>query len=144
MVCARIANTARSSGWIPVQTPFGRFQVESWPVPLDRGPRVPYYLVMPAALTTPTAISPVQTLTQLVKRAQANRGMLRLASASTGFQLEIECDGTTLLVVLCMWDNGDEAIYDGPLTDANMGQIARAIEAYDVIVSDESWNDLAQ
>ena len=57
MVCARIANTARSSGWIPVQTPFGRFQVESWPVTLDRGPRVPYYLVMLVALTTPTALA---------------------------------------------------------------------------------------
>ena len=57
MVCARIANTARSSGWIPVQTPFGRFQVESWPVTLDRDPRVPYYLVMPVELTTETVLT---------------------------------------------------------------------------------------
>ena len=46
---------------IPVRTPFGRFQVESWPVPLDRGPRVPYYSEKMHAEAIQTIPAEIQT-----------------------------------------------------------------------------------
>jgi hypothetical protein len=76
-------------------------------------------------------------LATFVGRARTERGLLRLTCENTGFQLEIECDAryqTELTIVLCMWDMGDETIYEGAWSEANMSEIAHKITMHDVII----------